>query len=49
MLRRKRELGFGYLAANFGSEPVPLTAPATPVPTAATKQEHNHDDNQNRF
>jgi hypothetical protein len=25
-----------------------LTAPA-PVPTASTKQEHNQDDNQNRF
>ena len=49
MLQRKRELGFGDLAANFGSEPVPLTAPATPVPTAATKQKHNHDDDQNPF
>jgi hypothetical protein len=33
--------------------PVPeqaaLTAPAPPVPTASTKQEHNHDNNQNRF
>jgi hypothetical protein len=29
--------------------PVALTAPALPEPTASTKQEHNHDDNQNRF
>jgi len=45
----KREPGFGCLAAISGSEPVALTAPALPVPTASTKQEHNHDDNQNRF
>ena len=30
-------------------EQVALTAPAPPVPTASTKQEHNQDDNQNRF
>jgi hypothetical protein len=28
---------------------VALTAPAPPVPTAATQQEHNQDDNQNCF
>ena len=37
------------LAAIAVSEPVALTAPALPVPTASAKQEHNHDDNQNRF
>src|ERR1019366_3676594 len=31
------------------SSGVRLTAPAPPVPTASTKQEHNQDDNQNRF
>jgi hypothetical protein len=30
-------------------EQVALTAPTPPVPTASTKQKHNHDDNQNRF
>jgi hypothetical protein len=30
-------------------EQVALTAPAPPVKTASTKQEHNHDDNHNRF
>jgi hypothetical protein len=30
-------------------EQVALTAPTPPVPTASTEQEHNHDDNQNRF
>jgi hypothetical protein len=43
----KREPGFGYLVAV--SEPVALTAPALPKPTAAAKQENNQDDNQNRF
>jgi hypothetical protein len=31
------------------SRTVVLTAPTPPVPTASTEQEHNHDDNQNRF
>ena len=26
-----------------------LASPALPVPTTSTKQEHNHDDKQNRF
>jgi hypothetical protein len=43
----KRQAGFGCLTAVL--EPVALTAPALPVPTASTEQEHNHDDNQNRF
>jgi len=30
-------------------EQVALTAPAPPEKTASTKQEHNHDDNHNRF
>jgi hypothetical protein len=34
----KPEPGFGYLVAV--SEPVALTAPALPVPTTSTKQEH---------
>jgi hypothetical protein len=37
------------IAAISVSEPVALTAPALPVPTASTKQEHNHDDKQYRF
>ena len=45
----KREPGFGYLAAISVSEPVALTASALPVPTASTKQKHNHGNNQNRF
>src|ERR1019366_7961156 len=33
----KREPGFGYLAVS-ASEPVALSAPALPVPTASTKK-----------
>jgi len=39
----KREAGFGYFVAV--PEPVALSAPASPVPIASTKQEHNQDDN----
>jgi hypothetical protein len=31
------------------SELIVLTAPTLPVPTASTKQKHNHDDKQNHF
>jgi hypothetical protein len=31
------------------SEPIALTAPTLPVPTASAKQKHNHDDKQNHF
>ena len=43
----RREPGFGCLTAV--SELVALGAPASPVPTASTKQEHKQDNNQNRF
>jgi hypothetical protein len=36
--------------ANFQvTKPVALSAAATPVPTASTKQEHNQHNDQNRF
>jgi hypothetical protein len=48
-LLHKREPDFGCLTATSAPEPVALSAPASPVPTASTKQEHKQDDNQNRF
>jgi hypothetical protein len=38
-----------FRTAIYVPEQIALTAPALPVPTASTKQENNHDDNQNRF
>ena len=47
-LSPKAETVFGCSAAISVPAQVALSAPASPVPTASTKQEHNHDDNQNR-
>jgi hypothetical protein len=46
---RKGESLFSDRADFLGPKPVALSAAATPVPTASTKQEHNQHNNQNRF